>query len=678
MPALAVSYSGLLGGAERILLDVAAGLPDPPLIACPEGPLARAAREQGLGAFELSERSLELRRGVHDRLAAPLRFAAQGAELRALVRRQRPAVVIAWGMRAGIALATAYPGGGGPAVLLQHNDLLPGPMIARAVRTAATRADLVVTLSRCVADDLDPRRRLASPIEIVPPGVDLDRFGPGPAEDRVADEVLLLGAIERWKRPGLALEAVALAAGELPNLTLRLAGEPIGEDGRRLLDELRTRAQASDLAGRVEFAGRLPDPSPALRRAGCLLHCSDREPYGMVVVEALACGLPVVAPASCGPAEITDRASSRLFAPGDAADAASRLGVALSAEHSPAMRAAARARAEARLDVHDTRAAYAELIDRLTPARSRVRRRPPEPAGSRLAIVTVIHESARELGALLSSVGRHLPAAEVVVVDSGSTDSGAATARAWRDGAATVVELGGNVGFGRGVNAGLELVSRPVTALLNPDVELLDASLQAAAHEAADHPGRLLSPLVLRPDGTRQDTAQHEPGSLALAVHALAPAGALPRDVAAAVEPWRGHRPRPVGWAVGCALVAATETLRRLGPFDERVFMYGEDLDLGLRASDDELETWFWPAARVRHAEGHSARRAFEGEPFELLARRRREVVAARRGPLRAAVDDAFQAATFVDRSLLKRLSGRDDGRERRQLRALRSTRRER
>ncbi|MGH2714421.1 MAG: hypothetical protein ACRDM7_11155, partial [Thermoleophilaceae bacterium] len=77
MPALAVSYSGLFGGAERVLLELAEGLPERPLLACPPGALAGAARARGLGVFELRERSLELRRSLRDRLAMPVRIAAQ-------------------------------------------------------------------------------------------------------------------------------------------------------------------------------------------------------------------------------------------------------------------------------------------------------------------------------------------------------------------------------------------------------------------------------------------------------------------------------------------------------------------------------------------------------------------------------------------------------------------------
>ena len=68
----------------------------------------------------------------------------------------------------------------------------------------------------------------------------------------------------------------------------------------------------------------------------------------------------------------------------------------------------------------------------------------------------------------------------------------------------------------------------------------------------------------------------------------------------------------------------ATETLRRLGPFDERIFMFAEDLDLGLRAADAGVETVFARTRASSTIDAHSTDAAFGGEPFELLARQRR------------------------------------------------------
>jgi N-acetylglucosaminyl-diphospho-decaprenol L-rhamnosyltransferase len=161
-------------------------------------------------------------------------------------------------------------------------------------------------------------------------------------------------------------------------------------------------------------------------------------------------------------------------------------------------------------------------------------------------------------------------------------------------------------------------------------------------------------------------------------VRAVIPPSVVPGGAGIWLEPWRSSAPRRVGWAVGCALAGRTETLRRLGPFDESIFMYGEDMELGLRAAAAGVPTWFWPAARVRHHRAHSSSVAFGGEPFERLARARHAVVARRMGARRAALDDALQALTFASRIALKGLLRRPTQRERAQLRALRSIRRER
>jgi GT2 family glycosyltransferase len=293
-----------------------------------------------------------------------------------------------------------------------------------------------------------------------------------------------------------------------------------------------------------------------------------------------------------------------------------------------------------------------------------------------LALVTVTHNSAPELEAMLRSTDRHLPGARVIVVDCASSDASLSIAE--RHGAVTI-SLRENVGFGRGCNRGLAAVHEPVTALLNPDVELLDDSLLRVASEAlrGDAPPRLLAPLVLRPDGTRQDSVHPRPGSPAELLRAVLPPTLMPGPGGVALAPWRASAPRRVGWAVGCAVLARTETLLELGPFDERIFLFSEDLDLGLHAAQRGVDTWFWPGARVLHRQSHSTDRAFGGEPFEMLARARREVIARRLGPGRARLDDAAQALTFATRVMAKRALGRAADRERRQLRALISTRRE-
>jgi N-acetylglucosaminyl-diphospho-decaprenol L-rhamnosyltransferase len=631
VPALIVSYTSHPGGAERILADHATAIGDDVIAACPDGWLADRLREQDVRVFRLKERPLELR---GQRTAATLRLAAHGREVRDLVEALRPHTVVAWGMRAALAYAALLPrfAEPNPRFVFQHNDLLPSLGVARAVRVAAARADLVLALSQAIADDL-----AVAGTRVIHPGVDLERFRPGSDHDGSA---LFLGAITPWKLPDLAIKA-ATEAG----IPLTVAGGPLDAAGRHLEERLKASAGRD-----VTFAGRLPDPTDALRQAAVLLHTADREPFGMSLVEALASGTPVVAPDAGGPKEIVDSTCGRLFRPGDSHAAAAAIATAV-ADRST-LSAGARARAEQRFDLNHSRRRYADAFP-LTEA--------PAPS-SGIAIVTVLHNSAAEIRTLMASIERHLPDAHVIAVDSGSTDDGPQHVR---DHGATVITLHENAGFGRGTNAGIAHATEPVTIVLNPDTELLDDSLAKLAAEAARRPKRILAPIVLLPDGRRQDSVHPAPGTSGEVIRAMGP---VP------IEPWRSNSSRRVGWAVGAALAARTDTLKSLGPFDESAFLYAEDMELGMRAARHGVETWFWPYARVLHKRAHSTTEKFGGEPFDLLAQRRRAVVDELTG--RAHRDDLIQAATFANRIALKTLLGKPAIRERSQLRALLRARR--
>jgi N-acetylglucosaminyl-diphospho-decaprenol L-rhamnosyltransferase len=286
---------------------------------------------------------------------------------------------------------------------------------------------------------------------------------------------------------------------------------------------------------------------------------------------------------------------------------------------------------------------------------------------SGFAIVTVIHDSESELARLLDSIARLPERPRVLVVDSGSSDAGAALAADW---GAEVVRLEGNLGFGAGCNAGIERVTEPVTAFVNPDVELLDDGLARLASDAVA--GRaLLAPRLMNADGSVQDSAHPLPGRLGGLLSAVVPRRLLP----ARFEPWRSDRPRTVGWAVAACLVGRTDELRQLGPFDPDAFLFYEDMELCLKARRAGIPTIYRPDVAIRHLGGTSTGRALsEDHDLELRARRRREVMA-QEGRARLALDDLSEALTFSTRAAAKALTG--GGRvERQRLRALLRARR--
>jgi GT2 family glycosyltransferase len=283
------------------------------------------------------------------------------------------------------------------------------------------------------------------------------------------------------------------------------------------------------------------------------------------------------------------------------------------------------------------------------------------------AIVTVIHNSSAELATLLDSLDRQLdPRPRVIVVDSGSTDAGAALAR---ERGAEVVDLGGNAGFGAGSNAGLDRVREPVTALVNPDVELLDDGLARLASEAAGRDA-LVVPRLLNPDGSVQDSAHPPPGSAEALVPALLPRPLLPAGLRRRYEPWRSDVPREVGWAIAACMVARTDLLRRLGPFDPDAFLFYEDMELCLHARREGVPTLLLPGVRMRHLGGTSTERSLGPQALDMHARRRRQVVA-KQGRLALIVDDLAELLTHGLRAAGRALVRRDPEPARRRLRAL-------
>jgi GT2 family glycosyltransferase len=287
-------------------------------------------------------------------------------------------------------------------------------------------------------------------------------------------------------------------------------------------------------------------------------------------------------------------------------------------------------------------------------------------------VVVVLHDSAAELDVLLRSIDAHLPARpQLVVVDTGREDGGARAAAAW---GADVIERRDNPGFGAASNAGVARAAHPVTVLLNPDCELLDGGLAALADRAGGRREALHAPRLLNVDGSVQRSAHPLPGTVGALAGAALHGPLLPRAMRERLEPYRGGRARTVGWATAACLAAPTATLRRLGPFDPAIHLFGEDLDLCLRARAAGSPTILHPELRIRHAGGHATMRG--GEPFDLLARTRRDVVGRARGGRALALDDAAQALTFASRAAGHAVLGGDARRPLRQLAALGRARR--
>jgi GT2 family glycosyltransferase len=201
----------------------------------------------------------------------------------------------------------------------------------------------------------------------------------------------------------------------------------------------------------------------------------------------------------------------------------------------------------------------------------------------------------------------------VLVHDNASSDGTADAVRAEVP-EAEVEEGAANIGFAAAVNRLLARSDAPWFLTLNSDawpqagaVGTLVAAASAAPDAAA------VAPRLERPDGTLEHSTHRFP-SLRLAAAAAAgprPLGARRARSLLLEGAWNHDEPGEVDWAVGAALLLRRAAVDDIGGFDERYFMYAEDLEWCWRARSAGWTVRFEPAAVVCHVGNASGARRF-------------------------------------------------------------------
>ena len=164
--------------------------------------------------------------------------------------------------------------------------------LPRAYRRAGFHA-----ISESTRDDLIARGVAPARIRVIHPGVDSGRFTPGPQGRRsTAPSFLYVGRLKRYKGIGLAIEALALARRQRPDLRLEVAGTG---DYRPELERLVARLE---LDKAVIFHGFVSEERKIdlMRRAWANVFPSPKEGWGITIIEAAACGTPSLASDSPG------------------------------------------------------------------------------------------------------------------------------------------------------------------------------------------------------------------------------------------------------------------------------------------------------------------------------------------------------------------------------------------
>jgi N-acetylglucosaminyl-diphospho-decaprenol L-rhamnosyltransferase len=253
-----------------------------------------------------------------------------------------------------------------------------------------------------------------------------------------------------------------------------------------------------------------------------------------------------------------------------------------------------------------------------------------------IAVVIVTHNSAGHVEETLAALLPQLREDdELIVVDNGSSDGTGAVVRGAAP-RARVMDQQRNLGFAGGASAGAASAGAPLLLFLNPDARPAPGCLDALRHVAVERPDwGAWQALVTMEGGTAINTAGNVAHFLGMGW-----AGRCGQPISAAPA-----APEEVGFASGAALVVRTESWRRTGGFDERFFMYCEDLDLSLRLWLSGWSVGIAPAARVEHDYSFA-----KGQRKWFLLERNRwwTVLAVYPGPLLALLAPALLAAELA------------------------------
>ncbi len=363
MRVLYLNASGGLGGAEVCLLDMMASLrkeqPDWDLavIATHDGPFVARAAALGVKTEVLPLPPALARLGDSKPVSGPLAKIALGARLagsafaarkyaRQLSHRIRefsPDLIHSNSLKMHVLAAWGHTPS--PIIWHLHDYLSSRPFMSQALKRYRRRCAAVLANSDSVRDDARSALPGGPEVATLYNAIDVSEFSPeGPVADldRMCNlqppaagvvRVGLIATMAWWKGHRDFIRAMALLENEELGAEETVRGYIIGgplydsEGSQESIEQLRALSTQLGLQTQIGFTGFVDKPSSAIRALDIVVHASTRpEPFGRVIVEAMACGKPVITTAVGGAAELVTIGQDALrFRMGDPADLAERI-----------------------------------------------------------------------------------------------------------------------------------------------------------------------------------------------------------------------------------------------------------------------------------------------------------------------------------------------------------------
>lgn len=343
--------SGVLGGAETALLNIISSLREAQphwelhLIASADGLLIERARSLGVTTTVLplpkslaslgdasaggpAGRKHKKRELLRHLLKATPALRTYTNNLRRTLAKISPDVVHTNGLKMHVLGALTKPGRSS-VVWHVHDYVCARPLIAPLMRLLAGRCSLALTNSQSVAADLQTAcgRRLT--VRTVYNGIDTKVFSPHgtrldldtlsglPRAGSQTVRVGMLATLARWKGHETFLRAFSYLPAELPLRGYLIGGALYQTEGSQYsIGELRQMAHELNITDRFGFTGFVDNAATAMRSLDVVVHAStEPEPFGMVIVEGMACGRAVLASHGGGALELVDENINALTHP---------------------------------------------------------------------------------------------------------------------------------------------------------------------------------------------------------------------------------------------------------------------------------------------------------------------------------------------------------------------------
>ncbi|BCM90191.1 alpha-D-kanosaminyltransferase [Abditibacteriota bacterium] len=373
---LYLNHSAQMSGAEASLRSLLWGLrradaPIDPLIALPsEGPLTSLLRDEGWSVTLAPLRRLHRPRGLIDTMASLLHVLQTAPHICRLAQGAHAKIIHSNSTTAHLVGGLAGEKTGKPA-LWHCRDLVP---LAKMAPQLSSKATKIVAISNCVADSLERDGVPRDKIRVIFNGIDPDEWRP--RERSVMRELLaipedafvfgVMGQLVPWKNHHAFIEAAAKLAQDegCSHARFVIIGGDLWGEQQSYVNQLRDDVKKSELAGRFNFVPHQSDGADAMAALDCLVHPALDEPFGRVVMEAMAMNKPVIAMNENGPREIVrSEEDGLLVEPEKLAEAMKR--VLLDADLREHLSRNARPSVESRFHIADHASKMLELYNEL-------------------------------------------------------------------------------------------------------------------------------------------------------------------------------------------------------------------------------------------------------------------------------------------------------------------------